>query len=330
MTEAGRLELAGVFHELRAPQPKEGGLVFSVARLPGLGATRIGKTSDGDPAILFPATRLGVPRAPIELRHIAVLFAARCQIVGDVDGQTFFTVVRCRGDESIRSYFLLMAGTLLDAIGPGADDDRIEDGVRTFIELFRATSLPSMRALRGLWGELLLIARSLDPMAMLRAWHLAADERFDFGEGAQRVEVKTCPRSSREHHFSLDQLTAEAVAACVASVQVEPSVAGLSLFDLVEDINARVTNTAVALHLLTTVGAVLAGDWAEYASARFDDGLAVSSIRFFRTDVVPCVGLPLPPGVRHVEFTADLATCEPMSAEELNNAGGLWAAAQPA
>jgi hypothetical protein len=110
---------------------------------------------------------------------------------------------------------------------------------------------------------------------------------------------------------------------------VEPSVGGVSLFDLVEEIDDRVADTDAALRLLSTVGLILAGDWAEYASARFDDILAVSSVRFFETATIPCVSLPLPPGVRRVEFTADLAACQPMSASELGSEGGLWAAAQP-
>jgi hypothetical protein len=325
---ADRLDVAGAFDGLRVPKPKQGGLVFSVARLSGLGSTRVGKTSDGDPAILFPATESGVPRPPIELRHIAVMFAVRCQVVGDNEEQAHFTVVRCRGDGPIRAYFLLLAGTMLSAIGPHATDDRVEDAVRTFVELFRAAARPSMRTLRGLWGELLLIAKSADPEMMLRAWHLAADERFDFGQGTQRVEVKTCPRSSREHHFSLDQLTADTVNVCVVSIQVEPSVGGVSLFDLVEEINARLADADAAMRLLSTVGLILAGDWAEYASAKFDDGLAVSSVRYFATTTIPCVSLPLPPGVSRVEFVADLASCQVMPAAKLRDAGGLWTAAQ--
>jgi hypothetical protein len=326
----GEVDLSAILDGLPTPKARYGGLAFSIAPNATIAPAKLGKSIEGEPAILFPATELATHRPPVELRHLSVLFGARCHVSGDLEAESFFTVVRCHGDDALRRYFLIMARGLLSALGPRADDADVEKTVRAFVELFRAATRPPVHALRGLWGELLVIARCMEPATALRAWHLVADERFDFGSGMQRLEVKTASRSSREHHFSLDQLTASDVVACVASIQVEPSVAGRTLLDLVDEISGRLSDANDTIRLQTTVGAVLGTEWTEYSSARFDDALATSSLQFFRAESVPRVSVPLPSGVRSVEFVADLATSRPMTDEDMARAGGLWSAARPA
>ncbi len=200
------IDFVSVIGALPVPLPSRGGLVFSVATVPVIAPSRLGKSTDGEPAILFPSSEQASQRPPIELRHLSVLFGARCHVSGATEEEAYFTVVRCRGDAVLQGYFLLMAKTLLLAAGPDPDERSVEKSVLAFVELFRSTGKPPGYAIRGLWGELLLIARSADPLTVLRAWHIAAIERFDFGAGNQRVEVKTAGRSSRRHHFSLEQL----------------------------------------------------------------------------------------------------------------------------
>jgi len=285
--------------------------------------------TENEPAVLFPSTEPATHRPPVELRHLSVLFGARCHVSGETEEEAFFTVVRCHGDDALQKYFLLMARSLLSVLGPDAADAEVEKAVRAFVELFRAATKPPAYALRGLWGELLLIARCTDPTTALRAWHVAADERFDFGAGLQRVEVKTSARASRKHHFSLEQLTAVDVDACVASIQVESAAAGQTLVELVEAISSRLTQADDTIRLHTTVGAVLGTAWTEYSSARFDGTLAAASIRFYRAAAVPRVGLPLPDAVTQVQFVSDLAPSDPMTVSELDQADGLWAAIRP-
>jgi hypothetical protein len=329
VSDLSLVNLAAIVRELPVPRSQYGGLAFSVASNTTIAPAKLGKSIEGEPAILFPSTESAAHRPPVELRHLSVLFGARCHVLGDVDEESYFTVVRCHGDDALQRYFLLMAGGLLSALDPGAVDDDVERALRAFVELFRAVTKPQANTLRGLWGELLVIARGTDVATVLRAWHLAADERFDFGGGRQRLEVKTSARSSREHHFALDQLTATDVDVCIASVQVEPSTAGLALQDLVEEIGKRLANADDLIRLHTTVGTVLGGEWTEYSNARFDDTLGAASLRFYRADTVPRVSVPLPIGVRLVEFVADLSGCTPMTYQDLSQSGGLWSAARP-
>lgn len=331
MNERSALDLASAIAGLPVPIAKFGGLAFSAATTPSITPARLGKSTEGDPAILFPSSERATQRPPIELRHLSVLFGARCHVSGEVEEEqeAYFTVVRCHGDDVLQKYFLLMAETLLSALGPGATESSVEKSVLAFVDLFRAAGKPPAYALRGLWGELLLIARSGDAITALRAWHVAADERFDFGAGRQRVEVKTSGRGSRRHHFSLEQLTADDLEVCVASIQIEPSAAGRTLLELVDAIAARLTQIDDTIRLTTTVGLVLGTDWSEYSNARFDDALAAASLRFYRAETVPSVTLPVPDAVTQVQFVADVAECDPIAPDELQAAGGLWAAIRP-
>lgn len=329
MNERSGVDFASIIAGLPVPIAKFGGLAFSASTAPSIAPARLGKSTEGEPAILFPSSERATQRPPIELRHLTVVFGARCHVSGEVDEEAYFTVVRCHGDDALQKYFLLMAGTLLSALGPGQSESAVEKAVLAFVELFRAAGRPPAYALRGLWGELLLMARSGDAIAALRAWHVAADERFDFGAGRQRVEVKTTGRGSRRHHFSLEQLTAADLDVCVASIQIESSAAGRTLLELVDAITARLTQMDDTIRLTTTIGLVLGTDWSEYSNARFDDALAVASLRFYRADTVPRIMLPVPDAVTQVQFVADVSECEPVPLDLLQAAGGLWAALRP-
>ena len=323
------LDFVSIVDDLPVPKPTRGGLAFTVATPPAIVPVRLGKSTAGEPSVLIPSSKRASQRPPIELRHLSVLFGARCHVSGDVEEEAYFTVVRCRGDLALQGYFLLIAKTLLLAAGPNADESSVEKSVLALVELFRSVAKPPAYALRGLWGELLLMARSADPVTVLRAWHVAAIERFDFGAGTQRVEVKTAGRSTRRHHFSLDQLVASDLAVCVASLQIEPAAAGQSLMELVDAVSARLDQVDDVVRLTTTVGSVLGTDWADYATARFDDVLAASSIQFFRAEAVPRVRLPLPEPVTQVEFVADLGGIEVLSEADMAAARGLWRAIRP-
>ena len=133
------VDFASILRALPLPRTTTtGGLAFSVATAPGIAPVRLGKSIEGEPAILFPLTEGASNRAPIELRHLSVLFGARCHVSGDADEEAYFTVVWCHGDDALQGYFLLMARTLLSALGPVADEKSVEKSVLAFVELFRA------------------------------------------------------------------------------------------------------------------------------------------------------------------------------------------------
>jgi hypothetical protein len=325
--DADRLQTE--FDALPLPPADRGGMVFCVAEGRGIAPARLAKSASGEAVVLFPVEKPSAPLPPIELRHLSVLFAARCRVVGSEDEERLYTVVQCHGEDALRAYFFSMVGALLKRRSdqpPTAND--IQSSVRALIELFRAAAQPATRSLRGLWGELLVLAISSDPRTLAEGWHITGDERFDFSLDSHRLEVKTGSRGSRRHHFSLDQLSAEGLQVCVISLQIEPAAGGLALTDLIDLVTPKLRGPTAVARFVATVANVLGSDWGDYRS-RFDQVLAAASVRFVAADDVPKVSLPLPLGVGQVEFVADLEHCPVLTPMDLRRAGALWEAAIP-
>ena len=67
-------------------------------------------------------------------------------------------------------------------------------------------SQPTKKALQGLWAELLVIERSKSPAYLLQSWHVSPNDKFDFNDGIDKIEVKSTRNVRRIHTFSLEQL----------------------------------------------------------------------------------------------------------------------------
>jgi hypothetical protein len=181
----------------------------------------------------------------------------------------------------------------------------------------------------GFWAELFVISRSHDPATLVRAWHQSPYERFDFGLGEERLEVKAAVGRVRRHHFSLEQLLAiPGVNVLIASLLVERSAAGPSLYELVESIRSDVAGDAAqVLHLDTVVALTLGTAWRAVMDERFDASVAEENLAYLRPDVIPRPPGTMPSEVTEVRFVADLSSCPSVSVDELRTGTGLRAAA---
>lgn len=285
----------------------------------------------GAPALLLADSRKDLPPANLEFRYLRVLFATLCELQTDAHAtRGRFTLISLRTtDPDLVAHFLRVCSGVLEWLPAHPGPDQIRHVVDQLSELFRAVETPSLRSVQGLWGELLLIASATKPALLLDAWHGAAAERFDFGQGAQRVEVKTASAGSRVHHFSLDQVRSDVLKVCIVSIQVEPVGAGTSIEDLVSACHDRVATIEEHLKLDRLVGAILGRDWKAATRQRFDLALALASRRFLDARDVPAVSLPLPSGVSDVEFSADVRDVRSLDESRLTAVGGLWAAIVP-
>jgi hypothetical protein len=180
---------------------------------------------------------------------------------------------------------------------------------------------------------LLVIRGAVDPVALVAAWHRHPEERIDFLSGQQRIEVKSSSNRRRVHHFSLVQLTPPAnTRLIVASLFVEPVGGGLSLRLLSDDIRAALTSDPVLLTQFDAVFyATLGASWSDAMEECFDLELARESLQFFDAAAIPKIDGPISTAVSEVRFTSDVsAAAQPLDADALISAGGLFAAAFPA
>ena len=116
----------------------------------------------------------------------------------------------------------------------------------------------------------------------------------------------------------------------IASVFVEDSGGGPTIATLAGRIRRRVANTRALRRLDYVIASILGTDWRNGVEAAFDFELASESLRFYRVEAVPSLPWETPPGVSDIRYLSDLSNAQALSAEEMLESGGLFAAAASA
>lgn len=328
-------ELSELFASLVLPLDRPAGNTLSAIAIPGAGGHRLAKDSGGSPSLLLRQAAPATPIPPIRLQNLLVSYGVPC-VIGYPDGQReegVFTIIRCsNADPSLFPHFLRILSPIMAALGAAPSTVAVRRAITGLVDLFQALTAPARKSVQGLWAELLIIRRAIDPMSLAVAWHGAPGERTDFLRGRERIEVKSSSNRERVHHFSLAQLTPPAGAQLVvASVFVEPVGGGLSLHRLAEETRAILAPDAALLTRFDAVFyATLGASWSEAMEECFDLELASDSLRFYDAIEIPKVAEPIPAGVGDVRFTSNLSDATHLSSEALSTAGRLFAAAVPA
>jgi hypothetical protein len=198
--------------------------------------------------------------------------------------------------------------------------------VEDLVELFRALSAVPKKEIQGLWGELLLIHEAEDPVVLAQAWHAEPGDRYDFNKGHERVDVKTTSQVPRKHHFLLEQLCPpNGTRLIIASIVVQRSGAGLSVFDLLDAICQKVAQQPqLHLRLVSQVHQTLGDLWQSARNVRFDHEAARQSLQYYDSVQIPKLCLPVPEGVSQVNFVADMNGVATLSAKVINGDGTLF------
>lgn len=309
-------DLVQLFDTLSAPSANVGLGRFCAQPVPGFSACAVGKDTSGNPVLLVQADNtLPGTAAPLVLEHLCVIHLVNCRVQAGDQGeqQRTLSVIRCTGtDRAIHEYFLRSLHPIVASLGQSPSRDQISEAVQKLVDLFRRMADAPRKAVAGLWAELFLIAKSSDPAYLLGAWHAIPEERFDFGHGIDRLDVKAALGGLRLHHFTLEQLRpAGHVRVLIASLLTERSEGGTSLNDLVDSIRARVADPDHLIRLDSVVAQTLGQDWRAMQQTRFDLQQAIQSFRFIDATTIPSVVSPPPPEVSAVHFRVDL-TQHPM------------------
>lgn len=204
--------------------------------------------------------------------------------------------------------FLGVAAALVRLLGPNPAPGEVSAAMRRLVTIFQDRDSPRGTVI-GIWGELFVIANSVDPGAMVDAWHSAEDQLFDFAAPGSRLEVKTTTRPNRVHVFNLRQLMTRAGQnGRVVSVMTTETDNGTSVSDLVEMIESRLSSDfdrQMKLH--EQAAAILGGDWASYCNRRFDLQEAKHSLVVLDPIDVPQVPSPASE-VLEVTLTVDCSS----------------------
>lgn len=257
--------------------------------------------------LLSCASSLGLKRPPISLQHLTVEFGIRFRVrapAGVVEDD--FVVVSLRGNDlGLAEAFCLAADALVAALPETPSASDIEKAVREFVEVMSAMSLPSSRAVAGLWAELWLISVASDPQAAVTAWHGDPTDRFDFSFDGHFVEVKATERVERSHDFSYEQLRQNESAVKVASLKLRRSQGGKSVIDLVARLQNGL-NAELRMKLVKNVFGAIGSAVSEASELRFDEAFAESHLRVIGADRVPVVVIPNGSPISAIRFRVNL------------------------
>jgi hypothetical protein len=283
---------------LREPLPEDGQLLAS--HLLDLPRHRIAIDGQGAPIIMI-ATSRNRTRArlvPIKLENLSLQHNVACRITG-INGsieEGQFTVIACLGtDRALHTYFLRVLEPILLLLGPTPNQTEIASTLNNLIELFRVMAAVPLKSVQGLWAELFLIARAPNPANLVEAWHTTPGDRYDFSRGDQRIEVKGVTGRIRRHHFSLEQLLPpQDTVVLIASLFIERAGAGTSLAEMTDIVRIHLGgNLDLLITLDRIVGMTLGNSWRQAIHERFDFELAVASLEFYESIVIPSLPLPV-------------------------------------
>jgi len=326
--------LVEAFDALPVPTGRPDMTIFSARPAAGAETHRVAKQVNGAPALLISVgAAASTPRpASVELENIQIQHDLEC-VVSQPDGgqeRGRFSVILCKGEgRELHAYFLRVSGPLLQVLGASPTRAQVSRAIDQLVELFSAMSLPSRKSVQGLWAEVFLIARASEPATLIEAWHANPEDRYDFGTGSHRIEVKSCTGAPRRHHFTLEQLTPPpGVQVIVASIFAQRTGNGASIADFIDRLRESVHRPELILRLERLVAMTLGDCWPNGLRDHFDEQVADDSLRFYRSRSVPSIASALPVELTQVRFVSDMSGAEAVQNEELQEAGGILSAAR--
>jgi hypothetical protein len=299
------LELFTAWSELQPPKTPQTWMAARVSQ-----RARVARTPEGGAAVLVSVNEPQAATSPFRLRtsHITYTPSRALSIRAGDDVETGdFAVLECgESDPELVRRFLRVAATLpLDGAA-----NALDEAVQQIFELFRSFTRRGTHAIQGIWAEVLLVAKGQAPSYLVSAWHSDSSELHDFVGDGHEFEVKSSTRGVREHEFSLDQLERAPKTTTVGSLLLEEDDAGATLFELLDELKARLEAPELVRRAEIIVGKALGDSWQDAEEVRYSVPRALASLVFYKANDIPRPPGPIPAAVSGVCFRADLSGIE--------------------
>lgn len=318
------LSIFKIFQDLKneIPSKIDG---FTIANLPKIKNHKIGLSKDGLPLFFIKCENETNERAlDYNLESISIQFNQKCQLLSNdkkvADG--VYTVIALKTDSiDLQEYFLNILYFVILKLPETTKLKELKIEVEKLVSLFNKFSKLPTKTIQGLWAELLVIEQSSDPEYLVKAWHFSPTDKFDFNDGIDKIEVKSTAKSRRIHNFSLEQLNPNKNSnLIIASVFAVETGKGKTIFDLVKLINDRVKSNEVSFKinevLLDTLGRDLEKTFEHY----FDYQLAVDSLAFFDSELVPKIETSsIRQEISNIHFDSDLSKIQELNKVSTNS-----------
>lgn len=246
----------------------------------------------------------------IRLKLFNVTFNKLCKLSeGGNYIETKYSIVKLlSSNRDFQKYFLEVMCLVLNKLPEKPSVEQLKREISKVISLFTATANISKETIKGLWAELFVIERSKDPVYLIKSWHVSTEDKFDFNDGIDKIEVKSTSNEERIHHFAIEQLHPNADSQLIiASLIVVNSGIGKSVFDLLDLISKRITDTNALLKLNEEVMQTIGCHFEEVKEINFDYTFAKNNIKLYDYKDIPSIPQSsVPVGVTSVHFASRL------------------------
>lgn len=292
---------------------------FCVNQLPFSEFHKIGVSHSDEPMFFVKCSEKG-NSIDINLDLISIMFDRSCKIYEDDNlSENTYTVIKLGSDNwDIQQYFINVMCLVLQQL-PGVPSSKsLHKEIDKVIDLFKSLATAPKKTIQGLWAELLIIEQSHNPDLLIRAWHASPEDKFDFNNGKDKVEVKSTAKNQRIHAFSIEQLTPNIGSSLViASVIVIQTGIGKSVLDLRDMITEQTHGIDTQLKLNELILKTLGFDFEKTVDIYFDYQTAIDSLQYFNSRSITTIDKSLVPvNITNVRFDVDLTNIEPINAED--------------
>lgn len=301
------------FKELVSPDS------FMGASLPFSDSHKVGVSKGNEPMFFISCSENGNP-IDINLEVFSVLFNRPCKIYENgICSEEVYTVIQLKTDNGdLQRYFINVVCLVLQQLPPIPTQKGLRVEIDKIIELFRSITNPPKQTLQGLWAELLVIEQSKNPEMLVKAWHSSPEDKFDFNDGKDKLEIKSTAKNHRVHSLSIDQLSPNAGSQLIiVSIFVVQTGVGKSIIDLQNTILSKISDIDLQLRLNTLILKTIGTDFDKISDVYFDYQLAMDSLECYNYVDIPTIEKThIPDKVTNVHFDADLTLATPLSESE--------------
>lgn len=314
------IDLFKIFQRLRENSSSDLDTVL-VESIPKSLDHKIGVSKEGLPLFFIATKDTDNNAMDINLKLIQVAFQKDCELITEEGkiSKGVYTIVSLKSTyEDMTKYFVNTVYYLINQLNINPSFAQIKAELNNLVNLFRSLSKPPKKTIQGLWTELLFIEQGKDMEYLINSWHQTKNDRYDFNDGIDKVEIKSTSKNERIHRFSLSQLEeVKDVLVIIGSTFTLETGKGLCANDLIESIKAKVTDAGLMLKIHNVVSETMGEEFERIYDVYFDYNLALNSIQYFDVRDIPKISTDIiPPEITNVKYDCNLSHLDSLKTKE--------------
>lgn len=317
------IDLLKIFQRLREASSIDSNTVL-VESIPGSLDHKIGVSNEGLPLFFITTKDTDNNAMDINLKLIQVEFQKDCELItneGDITKGVYTIVSLKSTSKDMTKYFVNTVYYLINQLNLNPSFNQIKAELNNLVNLFRSLSRPSKKTIQGLWTELLFIQQGKNMEYLINSWHQTKNDRYDFNDGIDKIEIKGTGKNERIHRFSLSQLeeVKDALVIIGSTFTLETG-KGLCANDLIESIKVKVKDAGLMLKIYNVVSETMGEDLERIYDVYFDYKMALSKIQYFDVRDLPKISAEaISPAISNVKYDCNLGNVHSLVTEAINS-----------